>query len=306
MGIRTADYNTIPASLLKYSGGSINIGGATAPAVGQALMCPTAGFGDWETPALLTGNPWIDPPTISTPDAWNEEFSTGSSDLAVRGWTVWATAAGVALTRVGDVVNSWSATQLTSTQYRSTRVGSVMLIQIPDAIEVVIIKASSGDHLFLAQIGNYIGGTGMYCGLILSTATSAPYTTANHNSGAGPGWSKVIIEASPSLRYLARNVNAATFTDQNTGTFDRRLNVDVFGLDQNESSVGVSASSNAFFVASGTMQVVQETGNLGCFSSPHARAGVVLFNNIPSGEFPWQATFSLGYIRRYTVHTGPY
>ena len=82
--------------------------------------------------SLSTGNPYLDPPAV--PNAFDDEFDSGSADLATRGWQIWDSVVGGVLTRAGDI-DIWSSTALenppVSGTYRSSIVGSYLLLQLP-------------------------------------------------------------------------------------------------------------------------------------------------------------------------------
>ncbi len=59
-------------------------------------------------------------PPAGTAHAQSDEFTSGSSDLATRGWTCINAATGATMTRVGDISNTVAASSLSATQYRST------------------------------------------------------------------------------------------------------------------------------------------------------------------------------------------
>jgi hypothetical protein len=95
-----------------------------------------------------TGNPYIDPPV--TAGSIDDEFETGSADLATRGWIIRNASAGNAvMSRIGDV-NPYDTT-LTSLQYRSTLSGSQLLIQVPHNSDVQVYKAftTTGGYVWL-------------------------------------------------------------------------------------------------------------------------------------------------------------
>ena len=64
----------------------------------------------------------------ATPDALDDEFTSGSADLATRGWTI-INSAGTTMTRVG-VPSLSGAGALTTTQYRSALTGGGIAVQI--------------------------------------------------------------------------------------------------------------------------------------------------------------------------------
>lgn len=91
-------------------------------------------------------NAYLTPP--SSPGALDDEFNSGSSDLATRGWTV-VNSSGTTMTRVGDVTVAYPSA-LTSTQYRSTLTSGGMLIQCTSLM--CASKAFSGAASFYAHI----------------------------------------------------------------------------------------------------------------------------------------------------------
>lgn len=119
--------------------------------VGSALAAPS-------------GNPYIDPP--ATPSSFDDEFDSGSPDLATRGWTV-LNGSNVAMTRVGDI-QPWnvSAASLTGTQYLSTIVGSQIQIQVSPGTEMRLRKAvaapaSGAGALYWMRAGANSYGAGL-------------------------------------------------------------------------------------------------------------------------------------------------
>lgn len=103
----------------------------------------------WTTPPayITSGNPYIDPP--SSPNSFDDEFSSGSADLSVRGWGV-KTLAGVTLTRGGDI-NPWDTTGPVGNTYWSSIVGSWIFIQGPASTQIFLYKAvtlAPGDTYF--------------------------------------------------------------------------------------------------------------------------------------------------------------
>jgi hypothetical protein len=124
---------------------------------------------------IMTGNPFVDPP--ATPNVLDDEFESGSADLAVRGWTV-KNSSGTTMTRLGDIQPWNSATALTASQYNSTIYGSVIQIQAALGADMRIYKsvswASGSGSLVWARLGapeyrsgaatqaNFIGVSGWY------------------------------------------------------------------------------------------------------------------------------------------------
>ena len=87
--------------------------------------------------AGATGNPFIDPPTVA--DSFDDEFRTGSPDLALRGWTI-KSLAGTTLTRAGDIA-PWDTTGPAAGTYWSTLIGSWLFIQTPPSTQFYVAKA---------------------------------------------------------------------------------------------------------------------------------------------------------------------
>lgn len=188
----------------------------------SAILTPT-GF-------ARTGNPYWDGPT--TPDAWNDDFTafdqTGSADLATRGWTVWNHTTGVAMTRRGDI-EQLSPT-VTVNQYNSRLVGSSLFIQFHNTPQTYfIIKATSGSFQYLMRMGGPLRNGANWYGAFMTTNTSAPFFTAAHNSGAGPGWWLTYKDSPPSFRALGRTVNAAQFFDSSSTTRTEE-STDMYGI----------------------------------------------------------------------------
>jgi hypothetical protein len=111
----------------------VHVDSSVAPAVGNVLVATSATTAQWAANVPVTGNPYIDPPSAGA-NALDDEFSSGSPDLAVRGWTV-KDAAGTVYTRAGNVASN---SPLPGT-YNSTIVGSVLYFNC--ATEVYISKA---------------------------------------------------------------------------------------------------------------------------------------------------------------------
>lgn len=119
------------------------------------------------TPPAVAGgvNPYLIPPP--SPNAFDDEFNSGSPDLAARGYTVIDAGSGVAMTRAGNVA-PWGAGPAANT-YLSTLYQGTILIQAPNGQQIDIIKTialSPGDTYF-AHVGSSFvfapGGNGRFC-----------------------------------------------------------------------------------------------------------------------------------------------
>lgn len=113
---------------------SINVSSATAPSAGQVLTATDSTHATWQTPSSGGGYAswYLQPP--ASPNAFNDEFTSGSADLATRGWTFKNVTSNVTMTRVGDVYPfsySWTGVDLAANTYRSSIVNSMLYIQIP-------------------------------------------------------------------------------------------------------------------------------------------------------------------------------
>ncbi|HKT94675.1 MAG TPA: hypothetical protein VJS18_21125 [Paraburkholderia sp.] len=110
-----------------------------------------------------SGNPYIDPP--ASPNAFDDEFSSGSPDFAVRGWTV--VSGTTVQTRSGDI-NPWNVAGPAANTYWSTIIGSWIFVQAPIGVQLDIYKnitLANGDTYF-ARMGGSLspvpGGPGRY------------------------------------------------------------------------------------------------------------------------------------------------
>ena len=103
--------------------------------------------------------PYIQPPAV--PNAFDDEFSSGSPDLAVRGYTVINATTGVVQTRNGnlDVLGAGPP----AGTYNSQLIGSWLYIQAPAGIQLDIYKAitlAAGDTFAARIVGTYNLATG--------------------------------------------------------------------------------------------------------------------------------------------------
>lgn len=142
-------------------------------------------------------------------DAFDDEFDSGSADLATRGWTI-KNNSGTTLTRVGEVIPAGATlmgmTALTSSQYRSTLANGCLWLQLPatNGIDFYIYKTisvpttttTSGACLWGRVVPYDIGISGVIdqptIGVFMSRAsagnvdtTNRIQTTRNLKTGAG-------------------------------------------------------------------------------------------------------------------------
>lgn len=98
-------------------------------------------------------SPYITIPV--SPNAFDDEFSSGSADLATRGYTV--VNGSTTLTRSGDI-DPWNATGPVGNTYWSTLIGSWLFIQAAPGVQIDIYKTislSAGDSYFARVSGTF-------------------------------------------------------------------------------------------------------------------------------------------------------
>jgi hypothetical protein len=127
-------------------------GGAVKVAFLQDIISST----DRSRAGIFRGAP------VGTAHADNDEFSSGSSDLATRGWTVINAFTGATMTRAGDISFTTAGSSLSATQYRSTLTASGICIQC--SAEMYAYKA--------VAVANYY-----VCGGVSGAATTTLYCT---------------------------------------------------------------------------------------------------------------------------------
>lgn len=103
----------------------------------------------------LGTSPYISPPL--TPNAFDDEFPTGSNpDLATRGYTV-VNSAGVALTRSGNI-DPWNATGPVGNTYWSTIIDGWLYLQGAPGVQIDFYKTIAlvaGDTYWCRMVGSY-------------------------------------------------------------------------------------------------------------------------------------------------------
>jgi hypothetical protein len=120
--------------------------------------------------ALAVGTyPYIAVP--SSPNSFDDEFDSGSPDLATRGYTVVNATTGVVQTRSGDIAPLGAAPAAGT--YFSTIIGSWLYIQAPAGIQLDVYKAialAAGETYFARTCGSFnlataVNGRFCECGL---------------------------------------------------------------------------------------------------------------------------------------------
>lgn len=153
------------------TGGTITVTNPSGPVVNVEVTVPfKLGY---------VGNPYIDPPVTASP--YDDEFSSGSADLAVRGWTVVDVSSGATMTRVGNV--DINVTSFASNTYRSTISGTWLFIQSIQTL--CAFKAITPGDATFALRGRSANqpfipggiGTNSSCMLFQSAASAPPFAT---------------------------------------------------------------------------------------------------------------------------------
>lgn len=139
-GTRTLDLTT------KTSAQTSDLLELVTPA-GERYALPFSGGAGPQGPAGATGprgygSQYLTPP--ASPNAFNDEFDSGSADLAVRGWEIYNHTAGGVMSRVGPVT-TWSTllgvAAPTALQYESTLLASGgLMLRLPDSQNISITK----------------------------------------------------------------------------------------------------------------------------------------------------------------------
>lgn len=152
----------------------------------------------WRNVPPVTGNPYVDPP--SSVNAFNDEFDSGSADLADRGWFVRNATDNVMLTYQGDI-QPWrdlgGGIGPASSRYYARRAGSVLYLQFSEYPDSKTIQVYRPITLQL----DADGGGGLVYGRILGMASAAEGLFTNYgvsrfnlwaNSGGVPDQSNRI------------------------------------------------------------------------------------------------------------------
>jgi hypothetical protein len=149
------------AVALARPAGSIAISSDT-PAAGDVLTAVDANNAVWSPvppPVINPTSPYLSVP--ASPDAFDDEFTSGSADLATRGYTVIDAATGTTLTRSGDI-NPWNATGPAGNTYWSTLIGGWLFLQGRSGVQIDFYKSlilAPGDTYFMRTGGTFTFGT---------------------------------------------------------------------------------------------------------------------------------------------------
>lgn len=234
---------------------------------------------------------YVEPPTA--PDAWNDEFDSGSPVLADRGLRLmrWGAASGELTTRVGEV-DPLVAPVLAATEYRSSIRDSVLLLQTPTTASTtyVLLKATTTASAAYATriLNKRAGATGHRWGLALTT-------TLNPSQGATDRTFYTAVQATGTPHEIARWQSTlstlVTTATTDFGTHVHWIDAEIvpvtFDLKYN-AEVSIHGRSTVVTTAQGTL-----TGY-----GPTLYAGVQV-STAPN----YVAWTEVDYIRRYPVHS---
>lgn len=277
---------------------------ATPPsAAGQAPLYDGAGI-TWAAAGsggpVLTGNPFID--VWGTPTAADDEFDGGSDDMAERGWTVYNRATGAPMTRGGGITYPSAPTD--PSQYRSTRIGSSMAIQVHANGVICVKNAAFGiDTSYAIRVGIPRGravSTGndpatvlsgsVQVGIIRSKATAStfPKTSGNFHRilfGQRPG-------ANPVYGYEQSDY---AYQREPTDQYSPGVLANVSGIFAFVGSDGVPRDSAFVDTESGSVRATHQQGFGGELSiAPTTQVGFDLFASEAAGPL---CLFVIDYFR---------
>lgn len=147
-------------------------------------------------------------------------------------------------------------------------------------------------------------GNSSWGGAFITTASTPPYLTTAHNSGTGPGWQLVYIDGTPSMRYLGRTINAATFVDINVTTnVNFTFTLDTFILNHDE----VTPAQYGTFVNASSMQSrgssISGTNGAVIMATPMAMAGFAINAAFSGITASGTNIFCIDYVRRMPVNS---
>jgi hypothetical protein len=191
------------------------------PASGQVLTANSGTDASWQAPTgggiALSGNPYIDP--WGTPSDVDDEFASGSPDLATRGWALYNATDGIVMTRSGDVhIDAGALPNIDS--YFSSIYGSCLMLHIPDGKDVYLLRApgtplqGSDAHTMFVRWGHWHvqavgGGDGggsasnwtpdynrNWC-MLARVASASGNPTSGAISQMGLGWDDIV----PHIRF---------------------------------------------------------------------------------------------------------
>lgn len=158
---------------------------------GQMLLCSGAN--------IIGASPYVYGPAEVlhkcprvTPNALDDDFTSGSADLATRGWTVIDGFAGTTMTRSGDVVPYDPPTSIAAGNYRSTITPYGLIVQARQGVEMFVYKAVSNTAATISAV------------VAMSVAPTTTYYTALEMRA-----NQVVINNS-TMRWHVRAYNAST------------------------------------------------------------------------------------------------
>ena len=245
---------------------------------------------------MPSGNPYVDPPTVAS--SLDDEFSTGSSDLATRGWTVRNHTTSTVCTRVGDI-DPFYTTPMAANEYRSTLVGSYMQVQIPPTgNEYIMYRPMTFTSGYIwARVGiSSARNDSVTTSLLPATFC---YTLLCGSSGGVPSFTNYIGPAINNANGSAGSQTSSLFWERtrggaNTTRFVARNEIaastDILGLKINGGS-----SYNFFAVDSNGTIVADSEGAV------NSGTNCPDLSNLAFGGFLFRNQFSNGTASIYTI-----
>jgi hypothetical protein len=134
----------------------VDVSGSAAPTANQLLTAVDGTHATWQTPSFVTSfntrggavlPSAVDYPlpgyygARQTPGTYDDEFFSGSNDLATRGWSIRNMTSGSTMTRAGAVDLTLNARALSTNTYRSDLGNSCIWLQLPFGQQVFVYKA---------------------------------------------------------------------------------------------------------------------------------------------------------------------
>lgn len=132
--------------------------------------------------------PWIDPPT--TPNAsFDDEFESGSADLATRGWSIYVLASPsvTLLTRAGNIEPFTAPSSVAAGTYRSTLIDGSLYLQLPANSQVCVVKPVTLPTTPAVNGGGFLTARGHMCVEQNNTGGSSSWFGASFYNAGGVG-----------------------------------------------------------------------------------------------------------------------
>jgi len=236
---------------------------------------------------------WLKPPTVA--NAWDDEFESGSADLATRGWTI--TSGVTVLTRAGDIQPTGS---VPANQYRSTIVGSCICIQLPAGGSCAVSKAIATiamDDKYYCRFGTssplYGGSTGNFSGFSLAYS-SGGLPDFNNRYLTSQSWDNGVA----GMNIAIGRALGGSYTTQ---AIQPRVHADIHGWRCAVSSTATNLFGEVGY--SGNMQTMTTYGHAGSGTFPVRNSlaiAAVEYAHLTSASNLQPAMFWIDFFRKKT------